>query len=89
MALSIPQFVDSLKLSLLILLHIKASQSAFSSLYQVFTVGWIHSVPVWHQSILLSPEHDPNISGMISGGVEVRVVSYEKQTVHEWDGCFL
>lgn len=38
----------------------------------------IDSVPIWHQSILLSPEHDANIGGMIPGGIEVGVVSCEK-----------
>lgn len=60
----------------------KASQEAFCSLYQhllVSTAGLIGSVPVWHQSVLLPPEHDANIGGVISGGVEVGVITCEKQ----------
>lgn len=38
-----------------------------------------YSVPVWHESILLPSEHDANIGGVISGGVEVGVIACEKQ----------
>lgn len=41
----------------------------------MFAASLVHSVPVGHQGILLSPEHDANIGGVISGGVEVSVVS--------------
>ena len=38
--------------------------------------------PVGHEGILLAPEHDADIGGMIDGGVEVRVVSNLGWKVH-------
>lgn len=46
----------------------------------MFTATFIDRVPVWHQSILLPPEHDANVGGVISGGVEVGVIACEKNT---------
>lgn len=47
------------------------------------SIVFIDSVPVWHQSIFLSPEHDANVGGMILGGVEVGVITCEERGVHE------
>ena len=60
---------------------VKASQWALCSIYQqllVFTAAVTERVPVWHQSILLPTEHDANVGGVISGGVEVGVIACEK-----------
>lgn len=51
----------------------------FNKQLLVSVVGPIDCVPVWHQSILLPPEHDANVGGMISGGVEVSVIACEKE----------
>ena len=35
----------------------------------------VRDIPVWHQCILLAPEHDPDIGGVMPRGIEVRVVT--------------
>ena len=37
--------------------------------------------PVGHQGVLLPPEHDAHISGMVFGGVEIRVVTWVENHV--------
>lgn len=49
--------------------------SAVRPCTELFTTRSDWTVPVWHQSVLLPPEHDANVSGMISGRVEVCVIS--------------
>ena len=39
-------------------------------------------LPVWHQSVFFSSEHDSNIGGVVDGGVEVSVVSNLSRQVH-------
>ena len=37
--------------------------------------------PVGHQGVLLPPEHDAHISGMVFGGVEISVVAWVENHV--------
>lgn len=39
--------------------------------------------PVGLQRVLLPPKHDPHISGMLSGGIKIRIISNLGRQVHE------
>lgn len=43
-------------------------------------------VPVWHQSVLLPPEHGAHVGGVVPGGVEVGVISCKNRPDEEQAG---
>ena len=38
--------------------------------------------PVWHEGVLLSPEHGAYICSMVQGGVEISVISNRGREMH-------
>ena len=39
-------------------------------------------LPVGHESVLLAPEHDADVGGVVQGRVEVRVVAWGPEHTH-------
>ena len=39
--------------------------------------------PVWHQSVVWTPEHHPDVEGMVLGGVKISVIACKEKKVDD------